>query len=211
MSTTTTQENTMSPIQDRILLLLCPEADTVTWCQTAEEFTRSIFPNVEAIYWAPGDPYPAELDAWEGEWIISFRGDLIVPERVYTKARKGALNCHPCPPHFRGLGGHIYAIYENHETFGSTFHHMAKSVDTGQIIDVKRFAIAPNETATSLRHHVGAVSLAQYFELVSEYIAKGVPLPTSTENWGEKLFTSKALAKWIEEKKAVEPDHRCFR
>jgi methionyl-tRNA formyltransferase len=199
-----------SPHQDRILMLLCPEADTVEWCRTAEEFTRAVFTDVETIYWGPGDPYPTALDDWEGEWLISFRGDLIVPERVYTKATKGAINFHPSPPHFRGLGGHIYAIHENHGTFGTTCHHMAKSVDTGQIIDVKRFTIAPGETATSLRHHVGAHSLVQYFELVSDYIAKGLPLPSSPEQWGERLYTSKQLKQWIEEMKAVDPGHRCF-
>jgi methionyl-tRNA formyltransferase len=205
--------STVQPVlaaPDRILLLLCPDDDTVTWSRYADEFTRAVFTQVETIYWTPGDPYPAEIDSWEGEWIISFRGDFIVPKRVYTKATKGAINFHPSPPRFRGLGGHIYAIYENHPVFGSTCHHMAKSVDTGQIIDVKYFSIAPGETATSLRHHVGAVSLAQYFELVSDYIAKDVPLPVSQEAWGDKLFTSKELEQWVRQRKAAEPDHNCF-
>ncbi|MCL1481078.1 MULTISPECIES: hypothetical protein [unclassified Marinobacter] len=38
----------------------------------------------------------------------------------------------------------------------STCHHLASSVDSGQIIDVTRFHVARAETASSLRLHVGA-------------------------------------------------------
>lgn len=211
MTTRESQAKQALRSQDRILLLLCPAPDTVAWCEIANEFTKPLFTEVQSIFWGHGDSYPMEIDAWEGEWIISFRGDLIVPEHVYSKAKKGAINFHPSPPRFRGLGGQYYSIYENHATFGATCHHMAKSVDTGEIIDVKYFTIAPGETVTSLRHHVGAYSLAQYFEIVSDYIAKGVPLPISEEKWGDKLYTSKELARWIEEKKAIEPDQNCFK
>lgn len=211
MMTSKAQSKQAPQSQDRILLLLSPAPDTVAWCEIASEFTKAIFAEVKSIFWGPGDPYPREIDSWAGEWIISFRGDLIVPERVYSKATKGAINIHPSPPRFRGLGGHYYAIHENHATFGTTCHHMAKSVDTGQIIDVKYFTIAPGETTTALRHHVGAYSLAQYFEIISDYIAKGVPLPSSEEKWGDKLYTSKELARWIEEKKAIDPDQNCFK
>lgn len=201
-----------APARDQsVLLLLSPDADTVTWCRIAEEYTRTLFADVLAIYWHVGSPFPQDVEEWEGDWIISFRGDLIVPERVFTRARKGAINIHPSPPHFRGLGGHYYAIYERHERFGSTCHHLARSVDAGDIIDVRWFSIAPGETVTSLRHHVGAVSLAQYFDIVANHIAADEPLPTSDERWGDRLYTSRELRAWIEEKKAVDPDNNCFR
>jgi len=193
--------------QDKVLLLLC----RMVWCDIANDWAKAVFPNLETLYWDPGEPWPSTIDAWEGDWIISFRGDLIVPERIYSRARKGAINFHPAPPWFRGLGSQFYAIYNNHAEFGTTCHHMAKSVDTGKIIDVKYFPIAPNETATSLRHHVGGYSLCQFFELMTDYILPGKPLPESTETWGERLFTKKALDAWIEETKAREPDHRCFK
>lgn len=197
--------------QQRILLLLSVDEDTIGWCRIAEEYTKTLFADVQAVYWAVGDPFPPEVEEWEGDWIISFRGDLIVPERVYSRAKKGALNIHPSPPHFRGLGGAYYAIYENHKEYGSTCHHLAASVDSGDIIDVRRFAIAPGETLTSLRHHVGAQSLVQYFELVANHIALDKPLPRSAEKWGDKLYTSKELRAWIAEKKVTDPDNNCFK
>lgn len=199
------------PSKDHVMLLLCPDPDTVMWCRLAEEFTRSIFTNVQAIYWGRGAPFPEELENWSGEWLISFRGDLVVPERIYSRATKGAINIHPSPPHFRGLGGQYYAIYEGHAIYGTTCHHMAPSVDSGAIIDARLFSITPGETTSVLRQHVGAHSLAQYFDLVSDYIAKDVPLPKSKYEWGDKLYTTKELACWMEEKKATEPDHRCFK
>lgn len=68
----------------------------------------------------------------------------------------GAINLHPAAPTYRGLGSQHYAIYYNDETYGPTCHHLAPSVDSGQIIDVARFHVARAETASSLRLHVGA-------------------------------------------------------
>ncbi|MEV4756226.1 formyltransferase family protein [Micromonospora sp. NPDC049559] len=195
----------------KILLLLSTDADTVEWCRIAEAYTKTLFSDVQAVYWEVGTPFPDEVEQWEGDWILSFRGDLIVPERVYSRARKGAINIHPSPPWFRGLGGQYYAIYERHERYGSTCHHMAKSVDSGDIIDVRYFPIAPGETVTSLRHHVGAVSLVQYLDLVANYIALDKPLPKSDEQWGDRLYTSAQLRTWLAEKRVSDPENNCFK
>lgn len=209
---TATLGNWEAPARNQeILLTLSPDADTVGWCRIAEEYTRTLFANVQAIYWQVGTPFPQEVEEWEGDWILSFRGDLIIPERIYSRAKKGAINIHPSPPHFRGLGGQYYAIAERHDRYGSTCHHMAKSVDSGDIIDVQYFSIAPGETVTSLRHHVGAWSLAQYMRLVANYIALDKPLPRSDERWGDHLYTIKELNSWMTEKKVADPDNNCFK
>lgn len=212
MTTMAGDETWQAPARDQsILLLLSPDADTVMWCRIAEEYTRTLFEHVQAVYWQVGTPFPQEVEDWEGDWIISFRGDLIVPERIYTRARKGAINIHPSPPWFRGLGGQYYAIYEHHQRYGSTCHHLAKSVDSGDIIDVRYFTIAPGETVTSLRHSVGAHSLSQFVELVANYIAQDKPLPAAEEQWGDRLYTTKELRAWIAEKQALDPDNNCFK
>lgn len=211
-STTNIPGNRRAPARDqRLLLLLSPDADTVSWCKIAEQYTKTLFSDVLAIYWKTGTPFPHEVEEWAGDWIVSFRGDLIVPGRVCSRARKGAINIHPSPPRFRGLGGQYYAIYEHHSTYGTTCHHMAKSVDSGDIIDVRYFSIAPGETASSLRQHVGAYSLVQYLDLVANYIALDRPLPTSEEKWGDKLYTLKALDAWMAQKRAADPENNCFK
>ncbi|QUW67344.1 hypothetical protein KFQ04_08710 [Pseudomonas synxantha] len=117
----------------------------------------------------------------------------------------------PGAPKYRGLGSQHYAIYYNDETYGSTCHHLAPSVDSGQIIDVARFNVAPAETASSLRLHVGAYCLQQFIHLLTDYILQGRPLPVSPENWGERLYKQSELKPWMEKIRAQEPDHRCFK
>ncbi|MDD5444522.1 MAG: hypothetical protein PHH99_13950, partial [Pseudomonas fluorescens] len=99
----------------------------------------------------------------------------------------------------------------NYETYGSTCHHLAPSVDSGQIINVARFNVAPAETASSLRLHVGAYCLQQFIHLLTDYILVGRPLPVSPENWGERLYKQSELKPWMEKIRAQEPDHRCFK
>ncbi|WP_365732046.1 formyltransferase family protein [Ramlibacter sp.] len=196
-----------APFTDKVLLSVC----TMDWCDLGVEFTRTVMPHVEVFRWDPGDPYPQHLHGWEGDWIISYRGDFIFPREIYSKARKGAINLHPAPPKYRGLGSQFYAIYYGDETYGSTCHHLAPSVDSGDIINVARFRVAPNETASSLRLHVGAWCLQQYIELLTEYILPGKPLPTSPERWGERLHKTSELKEWMAKVRREEPDHRCFK
>lgn len=198
---------TIEPCKDKVLLSVC----TMDWCDHGVEFAKTVFSNLEVFCWDPGDPYPYHLDDWEGDWIISYRGDFIFPQSIYKNARKGAINLHPAPPKYRGLGSQHYAIYYNDETYGSTCHHLAPSVDSGQIIDVARFNVAPAETASSLRLHVGAYCLQQFIHLLTDYILLGRPLPVSPENWGERLYKQSELKPWMEKIRAQEPDHRCFK
>ncbi|PLZ01787.1 methionyl-tRNA formyltransferase [Burkholderia sp. WAC0059] len=201
----------VEPCQDKVLLSVCK----MDWCDIGVEFAKTVFSNLEVFKWDDHDTSenddPARLRDWEGDWIISYRGDYIFPKEIYSRARKGAINFHPAPPKYRGLGSQFYAIYYGDETYGSTCHHLAPSVDSGQIINVARFNVAPAETASSLRLHVGAYCLQQYIELVTDYIVRGRPLPQSTEHWGERLYKQAELKPWMEKVRREEPDHRCFK
>lgn len=71
---------------------------------------------------------------------------------IITHPQYGIINFHPAPlPDLRGTGGFNIAILENHPSFGVTAHYMDADIDTGPIIDVRRFEInAAEETAASL-------------------------------------------------------------
>jgi methionyl-tRNA formyltransferase len=191
---------------DKVLLSVC----TMDWCDIGVAWAKTVFKNLEVLCWDPGDPYPSQLEDWEGDWIISYRGDLIIKEEIYSRARKGAINFHPAPPRYRGLGSQYYAIYRKDVDFGTTVHWLAKSVDTGSIIRADHFSIAPGETGSSLRLHVGAYCLRQFYEIVTDYILPGKPLPQSEESWGEKLYTNKELFAWLDRLRMEEPDHKCL-
>lgn len=188
---------------DKVLLTVC----TMDWCDLGVKFAETVFSNLEVLCWDPGDPYPHHLEEWEGDWIISYRGDFIIPPRIFKRAKKGAINFHPAPPKYRGLGSQHYAIYDGDEEYGSTCHHLASSVDTGAIVDVARFKIARAETASSLRLHVGAYCLQQFIWLVTEFISQGKPLPVSEERWGDRLYKQAEINAWLRKMREIEPDH----
>lgn len=193
--------------RDKVLLSVVD----MDWCDYGVEYARTVLPNLEVLCWDTGDPYPTQVDDWEGDWIISYRGDFIFKESIFSRARKGAINFHPAPPKYRGLGSQHYAIYDGDETYGSTCHHLARSVDTGDIVHVQRFHIAPGETTTSLRLQVGAHCLSQFLMLLNEYIIPGRPLPVSEERWGDRLYKQSEMDAWLAKMRESEPDHPSLR
>jgi methionyl-tRNA formyltransferase len=192
---------------DRVLLV-CMRG---IWSDLATRFVETMVANVKVIFWNIGEPRPSVVDAWEGEWILSFRGDLIFTPAVLARATKGALNFHPAPPKYRGVGSHHYAIFSGDSDFGVTCHHMDESVDSGEIIRVERFAIARGETATSLGVRAGAYCLTLFYHIMVHYVLMDRPLPMSEETWGEKLYTYKDLEAWKERIGAQDPEHPCLR
>jgi methionyl-tRNA formyltransferase len=193
---------------DQRVLLLC---NRMSWSDIAFEFVKTIFKEVEPIFWNIGEPYPSRIDLWEGDWILSFRGDLILPSKILNKASRGAINFHPAPPKYRGIGSHHYAIYNRDEFFGATCHHMTERIDQGEIIKVVYFTIPKCETASSLALRAGAYCLTLFYDIISEYILKGVAFPKANEVWGEELYTYKKLNEWMSKIKSEDTNHLCLK
>jgi methionyl-tRNA formyltransferase len=186
-------------------------SDSSDWSRFGAEYVARAFPGSEIIRWSYGDPVPGErLAAWEGDWIISMKNDLILPPEVLAKARRGGVNFHPAPPQYRGLGGYSYALYNGDPTYGITCHQMTRNVDQGPIVRVLRFPLFSWDTMSSLRERTGAFCIALLYELVS-YIESDQPLPLADETWGDKLFTRKEYNAFVEKLRASGVDHRCLR
>jgi methionyl-tRNA formyltransferase len=97
----------------------------------------------EALYASP----PADVDV-----VVSFLFWKLIREPLISLGRLGCLNFHPAPlPDFRGLGGYNLAILEGLERWGVSCHFVDERFDTGDLVEVERFAIDPlAETAFSL-------------------------------------------------------------
>ena len=48
-----------------------------------------------------------------------------------------AINFHPGPPEYRGVGCVNYAFFDNVKSYGCTAHRINQKIDNGPIIDVK--------------------------------------------------------------------------
>lgn len=161
------------------------------WGKMGYKAAASVFDDITPIYWSPETPKP-DLDDWRGDWIISFKSDLILPLSVIERAEKGAINFHPCPPKYRGIGGYWWAINNGDDSFGVTCHHMNERIDHGDIIKTTEFPIWHEDTVETLRNKAAAASLSLLEEIMQDITADR-PLKPSGEQWGRHLYTQKEL------------------
>ena len=162
------------------------------FAMVAADYLKQIFPKTEVIFGARGEKLPDHVFEWEGDYIFSYLSPWIIPQRLLERAKNGGINWHPGPPEYPGIGCTNFAMYNNEDVFGITCHDMLAKVDTGQVIEVKRFPILENDTVYSITQKCYALILNSFFRMV-EHISNHEPLPTSDEKWTRTPYTRKEL------------------
>ena len=133
-----------------------------------------------------GEPFPAVGDrSWD--YLISYLSPWIVPAALLARARVAAINFHPGPPEYPGIGCTNFAIYEGADIYGASAHHMAEQVDAGPLIRVARFPVHETDTVWSLTQRAYA-HLAVVFYDVADCLLADRPLPQSPERWTRRPF-----------------------
>lgn len=160
--------------------------------EIAADYVRQIFPEAQAVFGNRNQAFPVELLDWQGDYVFSYLSPWIIPETVLKGAKQAAINWHPGPPSYPGIGCTNFAIYNNETEFGITCHHMLGKVDTGRIIAVERFPILPRDSVYSITQKCYAHILRSFFAII-EAIASDQPLPVSNETWQRKPYTRKEL------------------
>ena len=155
----------------------------------AVEFCRLNFATVGVHLGNWGDPLPENAASWTGELIVSYLARWIVPAGLLNRA-KIAINFHPGPPEYPGYGCNNFAIYEGAQAYGVTCHHMAPRVDTGAIIEVRRFQVLTSDNAGTLLAKAYDFQLALFYSIMGRII-RGEVLPASGDVWTRKPFTRK--------------------
>lgn len=164
------------------------------WGERGYEAVSAVFRSVQPVFWSRGDTPKPDLSGWRGDWIISFKSDLVLPCAILKHAEKGAINFHPSPPKYRGVGGYWWALHNGDDVFGATCHHMDQDIDHGTIISTKSFLIREGETVESLRHKAAVHSFALLNETL-DTILSGKPLTSCGAKWDEHLYTYRELAR----------------
>jgi len=159
-------------------------------CARALEFCQKNFAPVTHCLGHWGDPLPALVLTWQGDYIISYLSRWVVPAQVLGRAARAAVNFHPASPNYPGIGCNNFALYENAQEYGVTCHHMAAQVDTGPIIAVRRFPIRPEDDVASLLRRTYDNQIALFLQ-VAAIMAEGGELPTADETWTRRPFTRK--------------------
>jgi len=145
------------------------------------------------------------LQQWEGDLIISYLAQWILPDSILQKAGKAAINFHPGPPEYPGIGCTNFAVYNKEKEFGITCHHMLAKVDSGSIIAVRRFPVFENDTVYSITQRCYTEILHLFYKLISDVLTNQ-PLPQSSEIWKRKPYTRKQLNELCELKAGMDKD-----
>lgn len=176
-------------MKDPSVLLLGRKGDA--HCEEAIRCCQAQFPSTSAVSGLWGDPLPDRALEWSGDLIISFRACWVIPPEMLERASFAAINFHPGPPEYPGIGCVNFALYEEANTYGVTCHHMEAEVDRGRIIAVQRFAITPDDDVASLLERAYQHQFKQ-LEAVLAALGDG-ELPHSDEHWPRRPYTRREL------------------
>lgn len=162
------------------------------FAERAADFVRKHFRHPVIFTGDRYDKLPPEVLNWEGDLLISFISSWVLPDPLLKRASFAAINFHPGSPEYPGIGCTNFAIYNGEKEYGVTCHHMKATVDTGNIIMVKRFPIPEDGTVFSVTQQCYTMIETMFYEIM-DCILQGNSLPTSAEQWKRKPYTRKQL------------------
>ena len=175
-------------IKKRVLLIARKDAFNI---ENITEFVKRNF-NATIIVESRNIDLPKKINSWTGDYIFSYLCPWILPDSLIQKAKIAAINFHPGPPAYPGTGCYNFAIYHQEEEYGVTCHHLAKKVDTGKIIFVKRFPLLENDRVSDLINRTYVYLNFLFYEIISGLL-DNITLPVSNLEWIKKPYTKKEL------------------
>jgi methionyl-tRNA formyltransferase len=136
----------------------------------------------DQLYAAP----PDDVDV-----VVSFLFWNLIRQPLLSLGSVGCLNFHPAPlPDYRGIGGYNVAILDGLSEWGVSCHFVDERFDTGDLVEVERFAIdQETETALSLDRK-SQEHLLGVFERVLRRLLDGEQLPREPQ--GEGRYVSRS-------------------
>lgn len=149
------------------------------------EYAQEKFTSVSFWEGAQHEPFPEGLNSGF-DILISYLSPWIIPRAVLDTVPI-AINFHPAPPEYPGIGCFNFALNDKVTEYGITCHHMAPVVDTGAIIAVSRFPVTNDESVLSL-------SIKSYAHMhmlciqILDCLSQDLPLPQTSETWQRKPF-----------------------
>lgn len=100
----------------------------------------------------------AELRKYEAEIFVVAAYGQILTEEVLNMTKYGSINVHgSLLPHYRGAGPIQWAIINGDQTTGVTIMHMAKGLDSGDMISKAEIEILEEDTYGSLSKRMADV------------------------------------------------------
>ena len=127
--------------------------------------------------------------------LISMLTDVIVPADILSSLPGPSYNFHPGPPAYPGSHAAGFAIYEGATDFGVTLHEMAPDVDSGAIVEVRRFPIATDAKFTDVEIFAFETLIAMFRDRARHLACDDTPLPVCGEQWTGQTRTKAEAAR----------------
>ena len=130
------------------------------------------------------------------DFILNFLSPVIVPKSVLDAARIAAVNFHPAPPKWPGVGSASFALYEDDKAFGVTAHLMEPKVDSGPILRTLAFPILPEDDCELLWNRALHHALTLFYEVAFELVTTRKANP-SGQQWERPAVTRREFERWM--------------
>ncbi|WP_114011206.1 formyltransferase family protein [Cohaesibacter intestini] len=117
--------------------------------------------------------------------LFGFLTDVIVPEAMLSQLDQ-ALNIHPGPPWMPGYRPTKTLLKTGQRAYGVTLHAMARDVDTGPIIAVRRFQVPQRATLELIETMAYQHSLQLALDNLDLIAGHKKPIFHPTERWGKQ-------------------------
>ena len=140
------------------------------------------------------------LQSLAPEIVVVAAYGKILPEEILNLPPYGCINVHASLlPHLRGAAPINWAILNGESETGVTIMHMAKGLDTGDMIRAARTAIAPEEDAASLYDRLaklGAQTLAETLPMIQSGTAMRVAQDDALSSYAPMLSRELSPIDW---------------
>lgn len=142
----------------------------------------------------------AELAALKPDVIAVVAYGRILPQKVLDIPEKGCVNIHASLlPAYRGSAPYQWAVLDGLTETGVTAQYMALKMDAGDVIDVAKTAIGPEETAGELLDRLavlGADLLSRTLKRFEEGPVVGVPQDEAKVSFAPMLDKAMCPIDW---------------
>ena len=189
------------------MLLMADRADLA---DAAEAFARERFDVRHASRHARNErKFPqaaaAEIARDNVDLLLNYLSPMYVPNVVLRDVQREAINFHPAPPAWPGVGSASYALYRGDPTFGVTAHRMTAKIDGGEIVRVERFPVLSDDTCDTLFSRALRATLDLFCKVCQDLAVVGHVAPTG-DRWEREAVTRAEFENWMTLSPADPPD-----
>jgi len=143
------------------------------WSRKAYMFVNQHFSNVAWLTREWGESVEIKYIKERYDYIISYLCPCVLSQEILDLANEHAINFHPAPPKYPGIGGYNYAIWNDDEDYGVMVHEMAEKVDSGKIYNVVYFSIDKNQTVKELKEESMCMMFGLFQDTMMDIIDSG--------------------------------------